>query len=89
MNEKVKGAEVMEDVYTAEEFTKFSEQERRTENTEDIYTAEEFAQRPDIFGSDVREYTVLAAFRFAEKDRATKTEAQEIVASFRDKKVGE
>ena len=101
MNEKVKDTAVLEDVNTAEEFTKLSEQARRIETTEDIYTAEriettediytaeEFAQRPDIFGSDVREYTVLAAFRFAEKDRATKTEAQEIVASFRDKKVGE
>ena len=89
MNEKVKDTAVLEDVNTAEEFTKLSEQARRIETTEDIYTAEEFAQRPDIFGSDVREYTVLAAFRFAEKDRATKTEAQEIVGRFRNKKVGE
>lgn len=56
---------------------------------EDIYTAEEFAQRPEMFGDGVRDYTVLAAFRYAGKDKATKTEALEIVARFRDKKVGD
>ena len=56
---------------------------------EDIYTAEEFAQRPEMFGEGTRGYSVLAAFRYAGKDKATKTEAQEIVVSFRDKKVGE
>lgn len=56
---------------------------------EDIYAAEEFAQRPEMFGDGVRDYTVLAAFRHAGKDKATKTEALEIVARFRDKKVGE
>ena len=57
--------------------------------SEDVYTAEEFAQRPELFGEGVRDYTVLAAFRYTGRDEATKTEAQEIVASFRDKKVGE
>ena len=66
-----------------------NEKVKGTAVLEDVHTAEEFAQRPDIFGSDVREYTVLAAFRFAEKDCATKTEAQEIVGRFRNKKVGE
>ena len=56
---------------------------------EDVYTAEEFAQRPELFGDGVRDYSVLAAFRYAGKDKATKTEALDIVARFRDKKVGE
>lgn len=56
---------------------------------EDVYSAEEFAQRPEMFGDGVRDYSVLAAFRFAGKNEATKAEAQEIVARFRDKKVGE
>lgn len=56
---------------------------------EEVYTAEEFAQRPEIFGTDVRGYTVLAAFQHAKKEKATKAEAQGIVARFRDKKVGE
>lgn len=55
---------------------------------EDVYTAEEFAQRPEMFGDGVRDYTVLAAFHYAGKDKATKIEAQEIVARFRNKKVG-
>ena len=65
-----------------------AEKKKATE-AEDIYTAEEFAQRPELFGEGVRDYTVLAAFRYAGKDKATKSEAQEIVASFRDKKVGD
>lgn len=57
--------------------------------SEDVYTAEEFAQRPELFGEGVRDYTVLAAFRYAGKDKATKSEAGDIVARFRDKKVGD
>ena len=57
--------------------------------SEDVYTAEEFAQRPELFGDGVRNYSVLAAFHYAGKDKATKPEALDIVARFRDKKVGE
>ena len=66
-----------------------AEKVKDTVVVEDIYTAEEFAQRPEMFGEGTRDYSVLAAFRYAGKDKATKTEALEIVARFRDKKVGE
>lgn len=66
-----------------------AEKAKKAAVSEDVYTAEEFAQRPELFGDGVRDYSVLAAFRFAGRDKATKAEAQEIVAHFRDKKVGE
>lgn len=49
------------------------------------YTAQEFAQAPAIFGDGVRDYTVLAAFQYAKKDKASKAEALKIVADFRGK----
>ena len=64
-------------------------EKKKATAAEDIYTAAEFAQRPDLFGECVRDYTVLAAFRFAGKDKVTRAEAREIVARFRDKKVEE
>jgi hypothetical protein len=46
----------------------------------EIYTAQEFAQAANkIFGPGVRDYTVLAAFQYARKERATKAEAVKIV----------
>ena len=57
--------------------------------TEEVYTAVEFAQRPELFGDGVRAYTVLAAFCYAGKEKATKAEAWEIVMKFRNKKVGD
>lgn len=54
----------------------------------EIYTAQEFAQAANkIFGPGVRDYTVLAAFQYAKKVRATKAEAVKIVHDFRNKTI--
>ena len=54
----------------------------------EIYTAQEFAQAADkLYGPGVRDYTVLAAFQYAGKDRATKAEAVKIVHDFRNKTI--
>ena len=73
----------------AEQETKPTQAAKTNPVTEEVYTAEEFAQRPDMFGDDVRGYSVLAAFRYAGKEKATKAEAREIVMTFRNKKVGD
>lgn len=54
----------------------------------EIYTAQEFAQAAKkLFGPGTRDYTVLAAFQYAKKDRATKAEAVKIVHDFRNKTI--
>lgn len=54
----------------------------------EIYTAQEFAQAAKkLFGPGTREYTVLAAFQYAKKDKATKAEAVKIVYDFRNKQI--
>ena len=54
----------------------------------EIYTAQEFAQAANkIFGPGVRDYTVLAAFQYAKKERSTKAEAVKIVHDFRNKTI--
>jgi hypothetical protein len=73
----------------AEQETKPTQAAKTNPATEEIYAAEEFARRPDMFGDDVRGYSVLAAFRYAGKEKATKAEAREIVMKFRNKKVGD
>ena len=73
----------------AEQETKPTQAAKTNPVMEELYTAEEFAQRPDMFGDDVRGYSVLAAFRYAGKEKATKAEAREIVMKFRNKKVGD
>lgn len=73
----------------AEQETKPTQVAKTNPVTEEVYTAVEFAQRPDMFGDDVRGYSVLAAFRYAGKEKATKAEAREIVMKFRNKKVGD
>lgn len=40
-----------------------------------------------LFGPGTREYTVLAAFQYAKKDKATKAEAVKIVYDFRNKQI--
>ena len=89
MTETVKDVAVVDEGNDTKVFTQHPKKGEVVPVVEDIYTAEEFAQRPEMFGEGTRGYSVLAAFRYAGKDKATKTEAQEIVASFRDKKVGE
>ena len=73
----------------AEQETKPTQAAKTNPVTEEVYTAVEFAQRPDMFGDDVRGYSVLAASRYAGKEKATKAEAREIVIKFRNKKVGD
>lgn len=54
----------------------------------EIYTAQEFAQAAEkLFGPGTRDYTVLAAFQYAKKDRGTKAEAVKIVHDFRNKTI--
>lgn len=54
----------------------------------EVYTAREFAQAATkLFGPGTREYTVLAAFQYAKKDKATKAEAVKIVYNFRNKQI--
>ena len=89
MTETAKDVAVVDEGNDTKVFTQHPKKGEVVPVVEDIYTAEEFAQRPEMFGDGVRNYTILAAFRYAGKDTATKTEAQEIVARFRDKKVGE
>lgn len=89
MTETAKDVAVVDEGNDTKVFTQYPKKGEAVPVAEDIYTTEEFAQRPEMFGDGVRNYTVLAAFRYAGKDTATKTEAQEIVARFRDKKVGE
>ena len=73
----------------AEQETKPTQVAKTNPVTEDVYTAVEFAQRPELFGDGVRAYTVLAAFCYADKEKATKAEAREIVMKFRNKKGGD
>ena len=73
----------------AEQETKPTQAAKTNPVMEELYTAVEFAQRPDMFGDDVRGYSVLAAFCYAGKEKATKAEAREIVMKFRNKKVGD
>jgi len=89
MTEIAKDVAVVDEGNDTKVFTQHPKKGEVVPVVEDIYTAEEFAQRPEMFGEGTRGYSVLAAFRYAGKDKATKTEAQEIVVSFRDKKVGE
>lgn len=60
----------------------------RVNTVEETYTAEEFMQAaPKIFGKRYSPYLVLAAFRANHKDKATITEAQEMVKAFAMKEV--
>ncbi len=51
------------------------------------YTAEELAAASELFGKKVMPECVIAAFRVAGVEKATKTEAAKIVKNFMTKEV--
>lgn len=57
-------------------------------STESVYGVNELANYAEkVFGANVRSECVVAAFKFAGKTEATKTEAKKIVDSFMKKEV--
>lgn len=65
--------------------TKAAEKKTSTESVYDVNELAKYAEK--VFGPEVRSECVVAAFKFAGKTEATKTESKKIVDSFMKKEV--
>lgn len=69
-----------------EKKTETKSQKRITQTQESVYTLQEFAQNSkELFG--VQKECVIAAFRVANKQEATPSEAKEMVEKFMRKEI--